>query len=312
MYKSEGLVEQHFHGAFGIDFMKCSAADIVDVSVEILKYGITRIYPTLMTDDTGIIKEQIRKVRKAMEKQPVKSAKISGIHLEGPFINPEKSGIHEKKYILQPTLENYLKIEDDIIKIVTLAPELDKNSELSNYLRKKGVRVSCGHSLATDLSVCSAVTHLFNAMGGISHKAQNTATSALINDEIYTEVIADGNHIIPDVLKLIFRTKPEDKIILISDALPATCSVEKECDFAGQKVYFNNGAFYSFDGTLGGSGMFVSQIIQKLLREKLITSPQSAFKMAGSNINNYLGVKNNGFVEWDDGYNIINTEISEF
>ena len=312
MYKSEGLVEQHFHGAFGIDFMKCTANDIVDVSVEILKYGVTRIYPTLMTDDIGVIKEQIGKVRKAMEKQPEKSAKISGIHLEGPFINPEKSGIHEKKYILPPTLENYLKIEDEVIKIVTLAPELDSNGELSEYLRQKGVRVSCGHSLAADLPLCDCVTHLFNAMGGITHKSKNTATSALINDEIYTEVIADGNHIIPDVLKLIFRTKPLDKIILISDALPSTCSGESECDFAGQKVYLKNGAFYSANGILGGSGMLVLQIIQKLLRDKLIKSPQNAFKMASSNINSYMCILNNGFVEWDNDFNIINTEICKY
>lgn len=309
MYKSEGLVEQHFHGAFGVNFMRCTTDDIIDVAVEILKYGVTRIYPTLMTDDIGVINEQIRKVRKAMEKQPVKSAKISGVHLEGPFINPDKSGIHEKKYILRPSLENYLKIEDDVIKIVTLAPELDSNGELSEYLRQKGVRVSCGHSLAADLSHCNGITHLFNAMGGITHKAQNTVTSALINDEIYTEVIADGNHIISEVLRLIFRTKPAEKVILISDALPATCSGKSECDFAGQKVYLKNGAFFSADGTLGGSGMLVSQIIRKLLRNNLINSPQTAFKMAGANICSYLNVSNNGFVEWDDDFNILNTEV---
>ena len=93
------------------------------------------------------------------------------------------------------------------MKIVTLAPELDENSELTDYLNQKGVVVSAGHTLADDLSKVRQVTHLFNAMGGISHKEKTTATEALIDDNIYTEVIADGNHIIDDVLKLVFLRK---------------------------------------------------------------------------------------------------------
>jgi len=309
MYKSFGLIEQHFHGAFGIDFMKCSVNDFIDVSVEILKYGVTRIYPTLMTDDLGVIKNQIDKIKKAAELQPQQSAKITGIHLEGPFINPEKSGIHDKKYILPPTVENYLKIDDDFIKIVTIAPELDKHLELQHYLCQKGVKVSAGHTIAFDLSNCHCATHLFNAMGGITHKSQNTVTSALTNDDLFVEVIADGNHIIPDVLKLIFKTKPLDKIILISDALPDTLSNKAESFFAGQKVFYKNGSFYNSEGTLGGSGMLTSQIIKKLLKSKIFDNSETLFKMASQNILNYLNIKNNGFTYFDEDFNVIKTEI---
>lgn len=308
MYKSEGLIEQHFHGAFGVNFMNCSVGDIVDVSVEILKYGVTRIYPTLMTDDLSVIKTQIAKVKNAMEIQPKESAKISGIHLEGPFINPQKSGIHEKKYILTPNIENYQKIEDEIIKIVTVSPELDERHELCGYLRKKGVKVSAGHTLASDLSCCDCATHLFNAMGCISHKTPNTVTSALVNDDMYVEVIADGNHIVSDVLKLIFKTKPLEKTILISDALPPTASNQLEGEFAGQKIYFKNCSFYGVDGTLGGSGLLVCQIIRKIVSENLI-SASLALKMASSNILNYLSVDNNGFAFFDNDLNVLNVEV---
>ena len=308
MYKSFGLIEQHFHGVFGIDFSNCSVNDFVDVSVEILKYGITRIYPTLMTDDLGKIKSQISKIKKAKEIQPVQSAKISGIHLEGPFINPEKSGIHNPEFILTPSIENYSKIEDDFIKIVTVAPEFDTG--LCQYLKQKGVKVSAGHTTASDLSGCDCATHLFNAMSGITHKAENTVTSALVNDDLFVEVIADGNHIIPAVLDLIFRAKPHDKIILISDALPCTYADKSEFVFAGQKVFYKNGAFYNSEGILGGSGMLVSEIIKKLVNtRKFSLSPETLLKMASKNILKYLNVENNGFVYFDENLNVIKTEL---
>ena len=309
MYKSSGLIEQHFHGAFGIDFMNCSVSDFVDVSVEILKYGVTRIYPTLMTDDLSKIKSQIQKIKKAKDIQPVQSAEITGIHLEGPFINKEKKGIHDSAFILEPSIDNYLKIEDELVKIVTLAPEKDCNYQLCHYLCQKGVRVSAGHTVASDLSQCHCATHLFNAMAGISHKNKNTVTSAFLNDDLYVEVIADGNHIISDVLKLIFKTKPLDKIILISDALPDTLSGKEESLFAGQKVFFKNGSFYNSEGTLGGSGMLVPQIIKRLMEIKLFDNPDIVCKMASNNIMNYLNVKNNGFVYFDEDFNVIKTEL---
>lgn len=310
MYKSFGLIEQHFHGAFGVDFMDCSVNDITDVSVEILKYGITRIYPTLMTGDISVIKSQTEKIKKAAANQPHESAKISGIHLEGPFISPDKAGIHDKSYILPPTIENYLKVDDDFIKIVTLSPENDKHYQLQHYLCQKGVRVSAGHTLSSDLSHCDCATHLFNAMGGISHKVKNTVTSALLNDDLFVEVIADGNHIIPEVLNLIFKVKPLDKIILISDALPDTLTQKSVSVFSGQKVFYKNGAFYNAEGTLGGSGMLVPQIIKRLIESpEFSCEPKSLLKMAGENILKYMNIENNGFVYFDESFNVIKTEI---
>ena len=121
------LIEQHFHGAFGVDFNTASVDEILFLSKEILKYGIGGIFPTIVTDSIANVKQAIANIKEASQKQTSGMAKILGIHLEGIFLNPEKKGIHNPELFLKPTVENYKLIEDDFIKIVTLAPELVTN-----------------------------------------------------------------------------------------------------------------------------------------------------------------------------------------
>ncbi len=308
MYKTEGLIETHFHGAFGIDFMNCEANDFVDVAVEIAKYGITRIYPTLMTGHIGQIKDQIKKVKIAQQKQPKDSALIAGIHLEGPFINPFKKGIHEDKYIVEPSVRNYQKIEDEIIKIVTLAPELDNNRELCKYLHSKAVLVQAGHTMTGDLSECNSVTHFFNAMAPLNHRVPNIISAALSNDEMYIELIADGNHVIDEVLKMVFKAKSRNKIVLISDALPMTHGDSDHCTFAGQDVHNENGTFKNDDGTIAGSGMLTADILKRLVKNDILPFEEAVYMM---NITpaKYLNVLNNAYVTFDDDLNPIKTEF---
>ena len=226
-------------------------------------------------------------------------AKIFGIHLEGIFLNEKKKGIHNPKYFLKPSIDNFKLIEDDFIKIVTLAPELDNNLELCSYLLSKGIKVQAGHCIGGDLSKCTGVTHMFNAMEGISHRGQSTALSALINDNIYTEIIADGIHVSDDALKLVFKTKPQDKIILISDCLPITKSDLNEMDFADEKVYYDGIKATSKEGTIAGSTMLLPDIIKRIAKAGLFNQEY---------INNpykYHNIDLDGFAEWDEDWNII-------
>ncbi len=195
MMITDGLVEQHIHGAFGIDFMTCSADELLECGELLVESGVTAFFPTVMTDDLNKIKERISVIKEAMAKQSHATAQIAGIHLEGPFINPVKSGIHEIKYIQPLKVDLYKEIEDEIIKIITLAPELDTNRSFIEYLKAKNVKISAGHCMADDLSSVNQVTHLYNAMGTFSHRAKSTVVNALINDDIYTEIIADSMHI---------------------------------------------------------------------------------------------------------------------
>lgn len=311
MYKSNLLVEQHFHGAFGVDFSTCKADDILFLAKKILGYGIGGIFPTLVTDSVQNIKRQIEQIKIAKSKQTVDMAEILGIHLEGIFINPEKKGIHDEKLFLKPTVENYRLIEDDLIKIVTLAPELDENSQLQMYLKSKGIKVQAGHCVGGDLSCCSGATHLFNAMGGVTHRGTQTALAALINDEITTEVIADGVHLSDDILELVFKTKPQDKVILVSDSLPLTKSDLKEMMFAGEKIFYDGQRATSKEGTIAGSTAVLNEIVKRL---SLLNPDKidNCVKMASDNVCNYHNVKLNGGVSWDKDMNILTIEKDGF
>ena len=125
--KSKLIIEQHFHGAYGIDFACCGEDEVLELSKKLIEHGIGGFFPTLATDTIENIKRQIQIFKSANQKQTPDMAKILGVHLEGIFLNPEKKGIHDETQFMKLTIENFKKIEDDFIKIVTLAPELDKN-----------------------------------------------------------------------------------------------------------------------------------------------------------------------------------------
>ncbi len=339
------IIEQHFHGCFGIDFNKASVDDVLYLSKEILKYGIGGIFPTLVTDSVENIKKATAIIKEASQKQTSDMAKILGIHLEGIFINPEKKGIHNPKHFLAPTIENYKLVEDDFIKIVTLAPEMinshrpvvgegrgvnvlpEKN--LISYLRSKNIKVQAGHCVGGDLTGCTGVTHLFNAMSGVAHRGETTALSALVDDNIYTEIIGDGIHVSDKALELVFKSKPLDKIILISDSLPCTNYPHHlregkqllasdrdagagcyEFTFADEKVYYDGIKATSKEGTIAGSTTMIPKIIKRLMNTIFRTSTLSTTdreKMLSQLVltpYSYHNIYLDGSIEWDEDFNI--------
>ena len=289
--KTLPIIEQHFHGAFGVDFNKAEADDIVKLSYKMSNLGIAGFFPTLVTDSVENIKRQIEVIKEASKN----CNGILGIHLEGIFLNPLKKGIHNSEHFLPLTIENYKKIEDDFIKIVTLAPELDEG--LTAYLKARGVKVQAGH--CTGWGDVNGATHTYNAMSGISHRGISTALSALINDDVYTEIIGDGVHVSNEALKLLFKSKPEDKILLISDSLPITYSNLKETVFADSKIFYDGKKATSADGTIAGSTKLLPEII-KILGEKGLFKPQYI-----ENVYTYHGLEKHGELEWDNEFNII-------
>jgi len=292
--KTLPLIEQHFHGAFGIDFNKAGVNDIVTLAQKLRKIGFAGFFPTLVTDTVENTKRQISVIKEAAKE----CEGILGIHLEGIFLNPEKCGIHNVEHFLPLTVENYKRLEDDFVRIVTLAPELDEG--LTEYLKSKGVKVQAGHCTgwADGDRKPDGATHTFNAMSGISHKTSSTALSALLDDEVYTEVIADGVHVSDDALRLLFKTKPEDKILLISDALPIAHSNLKETEFADYKIFYDGKSARSADGTLAGSVSLLPDII-KILGKKGLFNPEYV-----ENVYRYHGIEPKGELVWDDEYNI--------
>ena len=306
------IIEQHFHGCFGIDFNKATVEDVLYLSKEILKYGIGGIFPTLVTDSVENIKRATSVIKEAASRQTTGMAKILGIHLEGIFINPEKKGIHNPVHFMLPTIENYKLVEDDFIKIVTLAPELvpganrqigEEANSLISYLRSKNVKVQAGHCVGGDLTGCTGATHLFNAMSGVAHRGETTALSALVEDEIYTEIIGDGIHVSDKALELVFKAKPIDKVLLISDSLPITCSDLKEMVFADEKVYYDGVKATSKEGTIAGSTTMIPKIIKRLKNVGLVDEKQISQLI--QNTYDYHNIDLKGYIEWDKNCDII-------
>ncbi len=306
------IIEQHFHGCFGIDFNKATVEDVLYLSKEILKYGIGGIFPTLVTDSVENIKRATSVIKEAASRQTTGMAKILGIHLEGIFINPEKKGIHNPVHFMLPTIENYKLVEDDFIKIVTLAPELvpganskkgEESNSLISYLRSKNVKVQAGHCVGGDLTGCTGATHLFNAMSGVAHRGETTALSALVEDEIYTEIIGDGIHVSDKALELVFKAKPIDKVLLISDSLPITCSDLKEMVFADEKVYYDGVKATSKEGTIAGSTTMIPKIIKRLKNVGLVDEKQISQLI--QNTYDYHNIDLKGYIEWDKNCDII-------
>jgi len=293
--KTLPIIEQHFHGAYGVDFNKAGVNEIVELSFKLRQIGIAGFFPTLVTDSVENTVKQIAIIKEASKK----CEGILGIHLEGIFLNPLKKGIHNESHFLPLTVDNYKKIEDEFIKIVTLAPELDEG--LISYLKGKGVKVQAGHCIGWQEGEYkpNASTHTFNAMSGITHRGVSTVLSALIDDDVYTEVIADGVHVSDDALKLLFKTKPQNKVILVSDSLPITYSDEKETTFADSKIYYDGKKATSAEGTIAGSTKLLPEII-KILGQKGLFNPNYI-----KNVYTYHGIEPKGEIVWDDEWNIV-------
>lgn len=302
--KTRLLIEQHMHGAFGFDFNKASVEEMIFVSKELLKLGIGGYFPTLVTDSVENIIRQTHIIKEASSLLSKDCAEILGIHLEGIFINVEKKGIHNYEHFLPLTQENFEQLEDDFIKIVTLAPELDEG--LLDYLSSKDIKIQAGHCVGSNLDDCSGVTHLFNAMKGISHRGSSTALSALIQDRLYTEIIADGVHLSDDIIKLVFKSKPVNRIILISDALPITYSSKKAAVFADEKIYYDGIKATSANGTIAGSTTLLDKIVKILAKKDLFTVQLI------NNVYDYHNIELDGEIEWDENFNIVHVRKGDY
>lgn len=281
------LIDIHTHGGFGIDFNSADDAQIKHFAREIKKHGIVAFCPTLATDTLENINAQLAQIKHAMEAQEADEAKILGAHLEALFLNPEKKGIHPEKMLLAPSVENFKKLKHtEIVKIVTMALELDEGLKLRDYLITQNIKVQLGHTKACELFGAHATTHHFNAMPALQHRESNATLKALLDEDIYCEIIADTKHVNPDMLKLFFKTKSHDRILLVSDSLAIAHSELSEFSFCNTTILPGG---LNKEGTLGGGVMFLGEIIEQLDTLGILSKEQS-LKMAWDNVLNYLGV----------------------
>lgn len=265
------LIDNHIHGSFGIDFNNASYDEMKYVLNKLFEKNIRGICPTLVGDSDKKIYEQLKlfkKIRSEQLNEINSEALILGVHIEGTFLNSAKPGIQDSSVFKKLTIESFKALVgdcEDIIKIVTLAPEIDEG--LIYYLNNKGIITQAGHTTGEKLNGCIGATHLFNAMNPIHHRNQSITLEALVNDDIYVEIIPDLIHLSKDILKLIFKTKPKDKILLVSDSLPSS---NYSCDivFCNKKI---NSQGKDGSGTLAGSCMTLNDITYNLIEKEILT-----------------------------------------
>lgn len=273
---TDGFIDLHTHGIGKYDTNTDKHEEILKIAELHAKAGTAAILPTIYPGSIDKMRRNIEAVKKAMEIQRAEvktqnhefsssllfphSSRILGVHLEGPFLNPIKCGALNRTSFIKPTLSSLKKLisgYEDIIKIITIAPEIPGALKIIEKCSDMGIRVNMGHSDATYKQAfagkkagAAGITHIFNAMKPFHHREPGVAGLALIDEDLYIEVIADGFHLHPKTLKLIFGIKRLDRIILVSDSVKG--SVKKGMPVYGKK------------GILAGSGTTISDSVKIL------------------------------------------------
>jgi len=261
LYVSPGFIDVHTHGRGGSDTMYPTFEDLNTISKATLKTGVTSFLPTTMTMPVDDIAKAIENV--VVNKDKVEGAQILGTHLEGPFFNKKYKGAQQEECMILPTVENYLsfvKDNQEVVRKISIAPELEHSIEFIEYLKDKNTVVSLGHTNATYEEAQRAIdagatsgTHTYNAMTPLTHRAPGVAGAVMINDSVYAELILDGVHVNYAAAKALLRAKGKDKIILITDSLEAAGLENGKYLLGNQDVYVKDGEARLIDGTLAGS-----------------------------------------------------------
>ena len=259
-YVSPGLIELHIHGYLGKDVCDGQQESIRTISKGLLANGVVGYLPTTMTVDMKVIRKALEVCRDLREESKNwEGSVILGCHAEGPFISESKKGAQDPKYILKPDA-NFVKEYADIIKIITLAPETDTDDfdAIRAICRETDVVVSMGHTSAdyeTAMRSTQAgvrhVTHLFNAMTPLAHRAPGVVTAAL-NSNVSCEVIVDTFHVDKCFYDMLWKLKGR-KLCFITDCLPAGGLPYGEYTLGGAKIIYRDIVCRLEDGTVAGS-----------------------------------------------------------
>ncbi|MEH7375608.1 N-acetylglucosamine-6-phosphate deacetylase [Neobacillus drentensis] len=271
-----GLIDIHIHGVNGADTMDATK-EALDIMVTALpKEGTTSFLATTMTQEGKQIENALINAGQYIEEQQsIGKAEILGLHLEGPFVNSKRAGAQPIQHIIDPDLALFQKwqnLTNGNIKLVTLAPERPGGLEMIRYLKSNGIIASIGHTDATFDEVDEAidaganhVTHLFNQMRGLHHREPGVVGAAFLRDELKAEIIVDGVHVRPEMVKLAFKQKQSEGLILITDSMRAKCLKNGKYDLGGQEVTVKNGKAILEDGTLAGSILKLGHAVKNII-----------------------------------------------
>ena len=293
-----GFIDLHIHGREGSDIMDATRESIETISLSLAKHGDVGFLGTTGPSTWENTLAAFASVGQAYHQQPL-GAQVLGAYNEGLFFTEDHKGAHDEKYFLalnQENIDAIITASQGSLKVMALAPELPNSDEIIRYLSAKGIKVMLGHTNATYQQTCDALgagacggVHVFNGMRGIHHRDPGCAGAVLLDDNAYCEVIADGVHLHPAILKLIYRLKGAKKMGLISDCIVAGGLNDGEYRLGMLDVDVKDGVARTKTGSLAGSTLTLEQAVDNLVKQADIPVLE-AVHMASLNPAKFLGV----------------------
>ena len=277
-----GFVDLQVNGAFGVD-VASEPHRLAELSSALLSTGTTSYLPTVISSPASLYEEALPALAAATSASGA-GAEPLGVHLEGPFISLDRRGAHAAAHLVAPDpglLAHLLDLGP--VRMVTLAPELERAGELMTLAARRGAVVSAGHSGATfevayeafDASV-AGVTHLFNAMSALHHREPGLPGAAFAHPRVVCGLIADGIHVHPEMTALAFRMLGPDRVCLVTDAIAAAGMGDGEYRLATRTVYLEGGVPRLGSGALAGSTLTMAEAFKNILAFTGCTFPEAA------------------------------------
>ena len=278
-YVSAGFIDIHTHGAGGFAFMNSTAEDVVKGCDYHLAHGTTSIVPTISAGSFETMKRAVINIHKAKDKT---RGHILGAHLEGPYLSPNQAGAQCPDFITPPIKAEYTSLIDEYGESIcrwTYAPENDQDGAFCKYLTERGILASAGHTDAKyqDMQTaiangCKLITHLYSCTSTVTReygfRSLGVIESAYLHDELYVEIIADGRHLPPDLIKMIIKIKGTDKVALITDSLEIAGTDIKEGVMSGTEFIVEDGVCKLKDrSAFAGSIATADCLIRTLVNE---------------------------------------------
>lgn len=302
-----GFFDIHIHGGKNCDVMSGSSADLKRFEKFLAQHGVTSYYPTTVTAPLDATLTALERLADAVEGKDAGQgrARPLGIHLEGPFLSHTRRGMHPPEDLLPPRVGIFDKLWQSSrghIRHMTIAPELDGAEELIAEATRRGVCISIGHSDADLESARRGVragarhaTHTFNAMRPLDHREPGILGEVLTNEQLTAEVIADGIHVEPEIVDLLFRAKGVENLVLVTDATSATGMPEGRYLLGMVEVEVKDGRC-TRDGKLAGSVLTMDRAVRNAMKFAKMSLPQ-AVRAATSNPAKVARMPKKGIIE---------------
>ncbi|ADV82489.1 N-acetylglucosamine-6-phosphate deacetylase [Terriglobus saanensis] len=295
-----GLLDIHIHGAAGHDVMEGTPSALHTVSAHLAKTGVTEYLATTVTASLDSTYHALDALATGIERTPEgDAAKIIGIHLEGPFVSHAKKGMHPTEFIIPPTVNLLNKFWDASrghISLITIAPELPNALDTIAHAKELGIRISIGHSNAVKSEALAGIaagatnaTHTFNAMRALNHREPGILGVALDDDKLFADLICDGIHVAPELIRLWLKAKGPKQAILITDAMEAMGMPNGTYKLGGTEVQVKDGRCTSAEGVLAGSVLSLDQAVANLQTFTGADLP-TAIRLATANPARMLGL----------------------